>query len=456
LRVGYTTAIELEPVRAGDTGPDRLLHAHPFGVTPIAVDEPGLLPRYDQAGELYIGLRDFDQTPGATLGPPQHLALLLQLAEGTSDPEIEPAPVSWSCLDGDRWRNLDEGNLLYDSTRGLINSGIVELALPEVAPSTRLPGNLYWLRVAIPRNTSSVCDTVDIRAQAVTVRFDDRGNAADHYAQPLPVGTINRLVEPDARIAAIEQPFTSSGGKPPERPEIFYTRVSERLRHKQRALTPWDYERLVLHRFGEIYKAKCLPASAASEPGHVDLVVIPDIRDALPSDAFAPRASTNLLADIQAYLSERAPAAARVRVRNAQYVPVRVRLSVRFRSGVDEGFGKQQLNQDLVRFLSPWAYDEGAELMIGGRIYASSILDFVDRLDYIDYVADLKLFRTRDGVPVQVPGLVETDRPDQVLVAARQHDIDVIPELYQQASFTGLNYMKIELDFIVGEDLPVS
>ncbi|HWN70697.1 MAG TPA: hypothetical protein VNM90_23815, partial [Haliangium sp.] len=151
LSVAYRTSLELDPRVASAT--DRLLHVHPFGEAAIqALDDaagdaagPSLFPRYDQAGELYIGLRDFDPP----LGPPQHLALLLQLAEGTSDPEIEPAPVSWSCLDGDRWHDLGNGNVLYDSTRGLINSGIVELALPDTAPSTRLPGALYWLRVAI-------------------------------------------------------------------------------------------------------------------------------------------------------------------------------------------------------------------------------------------------------------------------------------------------------------------
>ena len=46
---------------------------------------------------------------------------------------------------------------------------------------------------------------------------------------------------------------------------------------------------------------------------------------------------------------------------------------------------------------------------------------------------------------------VATDQPDQVLVAAAQHYFDVIPDTgYQQASFTGINYARIELDFIVG------
>lgn len=441
LAAAYRTSLVLDPARPL-AGPDRLLHVHPFGEAPIDPAAPRLFPRYDTAGELYIGLADLD--------PPQQLALLLQLAEGTSDPDLEPAKVEWSALDGDRWVPLG-GGLLRDSTRGLIGTGIVELTVPQTAPSTLLPRGLAWLRAAVDHGPASVCDTVAIRAQAVMLRFDDRGNAPDHYAQPLPVGSVTRLAEPDPRIAAIEQPYTSFGGRPPERPERFYTRVAERLRHRQRALAPWDYERLVLQRFPQIYKAKCL----RGEPGRVDVVVIPDIRAQLPSDAFAPQAPADLLADIEAFLAAHAPAAATIRVRNARYVAVKVYLGVSFRPGHDERHARERLVDDLRRFLSPWAYDEGAELSIGGRIYANSILDFVDRRDYVDYVADLKLARSDDGqgfrlVPPGDDYHVATDRPDQVLVAARDHDITAVTELdYQQSLSTGVNFARIELDFLV-------
>jgi hypothetical protein len=426
---------------------DTLLHLHPFGSSRIDADAPTLLPVYDQAGELYIGLRDAE--------PPQHLSLLLQLAEGTSDPDAEPSAVRWSCLDGDRWRSLD---VVDDGTRGLLNSGIVELALPALQAAQtvpqRLPGGLTWLRLSVPRETRCVCDTVDIVAQAAAVRFDDQGNAPDHYLQPLPVGSIARLVQPDARIAQVLQPYTSFGGRPAEAPEAFLTRVSERLRHRDRAIAPWDIERLVLQAFPQIYKAKCLRAGAT--PGEVVVVVIPDIRNALPGEAAAPKAPADLLLDIERHLAARVPAAATVRVRNARYVPVRVRLSVRFRPALDEGFARRRLNQDLVRFLSPWAFDDGAEVMIGGRVYANSVVDFVDRRDDVDHVANLKLFRVRDGHPEFVPPAddyhIATERPDEVLVAAPEHDIDIIPETgYRQAAFSGIGFMKVELDFIVHE-----
>ncbi|HEY8207153.1 MAG TPA: baseplate J/gp47 family protein [Myxococcaceae bacterium] len=441
LAAAYAASIELDPVQPASD--HAVLHVHPFGACAIDADLPGLLPRYADAGELYVGVR--------SLRPPQNLSLLLQLAEGTSDPDVERPEISWSYLSADRFVDL-AGRIVGDTTSGLINSGIVEAALPAAVAGSRLPPDLYWLRVAVPHSPRGVCDVVAVRAQAVPVRFDDRGNDPSHYEQPLPVGTIQRLVNPDARISSVSQPFTSFGGRPGEKPELFDTRVSERLRHKDRALSAWDYERLVLQRFRQIYKAKCLSAAA----GAVDVVVIPDIRELHPRDTFAPKAPANLLADIQAYLAQRSPAGGGVRVRNAQYVQVQVRLGVRFKQGVDEGFAQRRLIDDLVRFLSPWAFDEGKELMIGGKIYASSILDFVDRHDDVDFVAEIKLFRSLDGEdfdlvpPVAGEFHVATDRPDQVLVAAPAHYVDVIPESgYQQSSFTGINYARIELDFIV-------
>ncbi len=444
LTASYATSLELDP--AAPSADHQLLHVHPFGTCRIEPERPSLLPRYDAAGELYIGVRD--------LSPPQHLSLHVQLSEGTADPDVERPPLTWSYLKGDRFEELSCTEILSDTTQGLINSGIVELSLPPATPGGRLPPEFYWIRVSIPRERRSVCDIISIRAQAVAVRFDDRGNAAAHYAQPLPAGSIQRLVVPTAGIAKVEQPYHSAGGKAAEDPERLDTRVSERLRHKARALTAWDYERLVLHRFPRINKVKCLPGD-----GVVDVIVVPDVRELHPQDRLAPRAPANLLAAIRDSLAERAPAAARIRVRNPRYVSVQVRLGVRFREGIDEGVAQRLLNDALVRFLAPWVFDESAEVVLGRRIYASSILDFADRHESVDFVAEIKLFRSLDGVNfewVEVDDAaggyhVEADQPDQVLIPATQHYFDIIPDTgFEVMSFTGVNYTRLEFDFIVG------
>ncbi|MCA9663188.1 MAG: hypothetical protein KC486_32950, partial [Myxococcales bacterium] len=115
LSVGYEASLELRPADASGPGDavdaeDRLLHIHPFGVSTIDRGAPRLLPRYETAGELYIGLVDVDA--------PQRLALLVVVADGTSDPDAEPPAVRWSIRDGERWLDLSD-RVRHDSTRGL-------------------------------------------------------------------------------------------------------------------------------------------------------------------------------------------------------------------------------------------------------------------------------------------------------------------------------------------------
>ena len=477
LAIDYTSSTEVALADLPQAGPAAglsLLHLHPFGSAPAAAElalpaivagqslpRPNalpLLPAYDGEGALYIGL--------ANLAAPLTLSLLLQVAEGSADPDVAPGPVTWSCLDGDRWVELHDGALLEDSTRGLINSGLLRLALRPVAPSSLLPGaqaqiqagagpaRLYWLRAAIPRASAGVCDMVAVHPNAVVACFTDQGNAADHLAEPLPPGSITALAVLQPGVAKIKQPYSSFGGKPAEQAPDFNLRVSERLRHKQRALTPWDYERLVLEKFPQLHKAKCLRPGAESAPGQIDLIVVPNISHHFPFDPFEPKLPADVVRDIEAYLADKTPPFAMLRVRNAFFVPLKIRCGVRFMPGQDEGFCRQRLNDELNRFLSPWAYDEGADLDLGGAIYANSIIDFIDERDYVDYLAELRLFTTRDGHDVLVPEAADyhasAGRPDGVLVAARQHEFDVIAQAdYRVEGFAGINYMKLELDFIV-------
>ncbi len=439
---------------------DMLFHIHPFGAAEAQASADGFsfLPDYSNEGELLIGL--------AGLQPPQTLSLLFQLADGSANPDTESQPVTWSVLDAGGWVALPGEAILHDGTRGLINSGIASFALPPATPDRRLPSGFYWLRAAVPSGAAGVCDTVAIHTQAVTaVRELSAGAAPD--PMPLPALTIKALVTPIPGVAAVRQPYSSFGGRQAERDDSFYTAASERLRHKQRAVTSWDYERLVLRRFPDVYKAKCLSASLTEAPdstrdsdnlGLVRLIVVPDIRGKSLFDPFTPKASAALLADIADYLTPLLPGSARLRVDNATYVQVRIRVGVRFSDPNNPLFYKQKLNDELNRYLSPWAYDEGADIVIGRRIYAGSIINFIDQRPYVDYVAGIKLFSSEDGT-IFAPAAADpdegdsigSDRPDAVLVAARQHQIDlIVDEIYAADQFRGINYMKIQLDFVVG------
>ncbi|MGZ5025731.1 MAG: baseplate J/gp47 family protein [Methylobacter sp.] len=459
LSINYSASVELDPAELQSGSADQIYHLHPFGYAPMQIDPQSggysFLPEYDNEGELYLGLNNVDA--------PQMLSILLQMADGTANPDLESATVQWSVLSGNQWLDLDKGQLQSDATHGFVQSGIIKFQLDQVAASTLLPSELYWLRATIAERCDSVCDTIGIDTQAVTATFVDQGNAKDHLNQPLPAGSIENLVEPIATIAVVRQPFTSFAAKPEEQDSRFNIRVSERLRHKQRAVTLWDYERLVLEQFPEIYKVKCIPAGLQDSLGQVTVVVIPDVRNRLPFNPFEPKAQAGVLDDIETFLSAQAPLGVSVNVKNACFLPVKLRFAVRFQPGCDSNFYKQQLNEDVNHFLSPWAYEQGKDVVIGGKIYANAIIDFIERCEYVDYVAYFKLFLgDESGNSFQLiakPPLsdsnegyaVSATRPDAVLVAARNHDIDLITDVnFGEQIFNGINYMKLELDFIVG------
>ena len=119
-----------------------------------------------------------------------------------------------------------------------------------------------------------------------------------------------------------------------------------------------------------------------------------------------------------------------------------------------------ELNEAIKRFLSPWAYEGDADIEIGGRIYANSLLDFVDRQPSVDFVEALKFLTSTDGSqPTVVPqegdgGYVVKGQADQVLVTAEQHQIvpffidggeGGVPEGWP----TGIGHMTVGLDFIL-------
>ncbi|MCB8963010.1 MAG: baseplate J/gp47 family protein [Ardenticatenales bacterium] len=453
--LGYSAAIELPtPAAEGQAGSVSMAHVLPFGQQTVTLADTAAegfwLPQLSAEGSLYIGLQG--------VRAPQGLALLFQLAEGSADPNVPPADLRWAYLSGDRWRSLDEGQILSDETRGLLNSGIVRLQLPAAHSSQQLPANLYWLRLTAGRHTRAVANVVAIHTQALTLRQALPATATSSRGQTLslPAHTISNSLGPIPEVAAVRQPYPSYGGRSAEAADTSYTRFSERLRHRQRALTIWDYEHLLLAEFPDVYKVKCLPA-AANLPGQVTVVVIPDSKQQLAFDPFEPKMPAHRLADIQAFLADKLSPFALLTVQNPHYERLKIRVGVRFRPGYRPEALRESLNGALNRFLAPWAYDDGAELVIGGSLYASQLIRFVEEQPYIDYVSQIKLFRSDDGenyeyIQPQADGYAVTvQRPNGILVAARTHEIDILAgDAVEEQRLSGINFMKIELDFEVG------
>ena len=428
---------------------EQFYHITPFGYEKMEIDKHTdvfLLPQFTQAvttlftqGNLYIGLKDAEHE--------QKVNILFQVLDGTGDNRFAAPDIEWSYLVNNKWEVFkpfeiqDHTRADESSRKSLLKSGIIEFSLPKAITSqltTILNSKLLWIRAAAHEDVAALTATdsdamlglqciaalpnlVAIIAQAGIAQFENHNNSLSHLAAPLPAKTISKFIDSRAAIKKLDQPFYSFDGRMPENDSQFYTRVSERLRHKNRAICIWDYERLVLQAFPQLHKVKCLNHTGIAKnllqpavlklreitPGFVTVSVIPDLRNKNAINKLEPRVPVGLLDDIKLFLKKHTNlfvASAYndkldyLQVLNPLYEPIKVKTCVRFYEGLDAAYYKYILNQDLKQFLSPWAFDANKEINFGSTYHKSAILNFIEERKYVDVVLGFEVIHYKDGI----------------------------------------------------------
>ncbi|MGK7908803.1 MAG: hypothetical protein AB4040_16465 [Synechococcus sp.] len=501
LSLDYCASVDIVPGTAHSE--NQFFRLEPFGYSPASAQGSRLIPNLTDAdannlpfalGALYLGLENFT--------PPDNISLLFQIDRGTASatPVLAPTATEWSYLSREGWKRLPRNAILNDSTYGFQQPGLVVLSVARDATTvhTIMPAGMVWLRALVRQAPESAARTHALHSQAAIARFSPTAGELSSYNTHLQQGiaehTIKRLKQRDAAIKSVSQPYRSYGGRASETDKAFFRRCSERLRHRNRAVTPWDFERLVLEQFPEVFKVKCLPHSTTDgteKAGEAALVIVPNLRTVTIGNRLEPRPGEVLMNRIRDYINSGiASAFANVNVIPPAYEHILVDAQVAFQSGLDAGFYAGVLNQELSHFLSPWAYEDGRDITFGAQIYKSEILAFMEGRDYVDYITDFQLYHSHDGAPrggiddmtVGVdfiirpdpqptishaqPGMVIGDtfvvgrgvevaittRPHSILVSHPEHRITPISIGEGRCSGpkkVGIGYMTVALDFTI-------
>lgn len=407
LSLSYNAIVDLSLTTVSPSGNDLFLHLGPFGFSQVndaLLDvsdeaEPAavtLLQDVRNEGELFIGFENAAEK--------MVLNILFQVAEGSSNPQRDVEELHWYYLAANNnWKLFKKENVI-DRTENFSISGIVTVTLPaDISNQDSLLGKgLHWIKVAAHPHTDAVCKMILIRAQAARVQLlQDEGNQIE-FRQVLPASTISKLVVSDGAVKKIEQPFDSFDGRLRETDDHFYVRVSERLRHKQRAITIWDYEHIILEKYQKIFKVKCLNHSGfytknATEifcenfPGHVSIITIPDLKHNTNINPLRPYTPVGLLKQIENYLKTITSPFVNLHVKNPQFEEIQLDFKVKFYENLSESFYLQLLNTEIEQFLCPWAFDSKVEITFGGKVYKSALLNFVEERPYVDFVTCFKM-----------------------------------------------------------------
>ncbi|MBP6812024.1 MAG: hypothetical protein KA138_10920, partial [Saprospiraceae bacterium] len=416
-------------------------------------------------GNLFIGLEQF------LAG--DNLSLLIQLEEGSEQNfDLLPPKIEWFYLAKNEWKPLDAEKILKDTTYQLTRSGLIQLAIPSDATidNTILNAKYHWIsaRVVEGPNESinAFASIISIRAQALEAVFAPTERSfLTRLEKPLDALIISKLETSRSAVKKVEQPFASFGGRKPESDSgEYHRRVSERLRHKDRAVTAWDYEHLLLEQYSLVAVAKCIPHTryessgeytVASElaPGFVSMAVVPDLLRRPNMVREEPRFSRGDLNEMRDFLLPKTnlflqplpaidssdPEDHFLQVVNPQYEPIHIALKVWLRRGADENLAKYQINEALRRYLAPWLYDQTQGPTFGREIRRSKLVQLIENLDAVDVIQELKVYQSvvekfptdslppdGDWEPFEVPGtLITPQTARSILTTVLQHQIEL-------------------------------
>jgi hypothetical protein len=409
-----TSSVRAESGHAGGPLAETAYRIHAFGIETVDTRKSWpMLPPLDYDGNLYIGF--------SATNPAGVLTLFFHLREDSvTSISSSPEPVHWSYLAADEWRPFSSIQLLSDTTEGFLTSGIVTLDVPDTITlgNRVMPPNLYWLRVSAQQNLQSFCSLYKVSAQSVLATRQMTPEAPSMLAKALPAGSIRAPVRSIPKLRSVSQPLPSIGGRESETKTQTITRTSERLRHKARAVAPWDFERLVLEEFPEVFKVKCFSAMSsktglAPEPGSVLVVVVPHPSEDYSRGVFDPMLDAIKLKHIRSFLEDKAASSQiDLEVRNPAYERVMVRCVVRLNPGyvAQQGVWLKKLNQDLIDYISPWV-KSGPTPRFGWVIQCDEVKAFIQSLAYVDAVTRFSMLHVTEDEQ-GLYKLDDTARPD--------------------------------------------
>jgi hypothetical protein len=298
--------------------------------------------------------------------------------------------------------------------------------------------------------------------QAVALQWKSHKPGAV-WEDNIPAGTMAGMAVSRSEVAAVFQPMPSFGGRPAESLHDFYTRVSERLTHKNRGVTAWDIERLVLEKFPVVKQVKCISPVGYETfvpAGKVVIVAVPKVTG--NGDFILPRFNADELRSIQEYLEKHISPFVNVSVINPVYEEVKITAAIVLMDEAIKSGNEDELHRDVRSFICPWHNDSNEDMAFGGSIDLDDFCDFMAAQPYIRSVSrvSIVIVHYNDKAYTISDSVVSTDmsktlyasRPWSVLIPMKNHQI-TIQEKDQNLTpeKAAIENMRLGNEFVIGD-----
>lgn len=386
-------------------------NGEPIPSDPISVQYEGfiLLP-FGHHFETYL---DNGTDQGHSVDSPQLFLGISELQTGQALSLFwklnspQPLTLTWQYLAMDNlWKNLDIQ--LVDGTQSLYRSGLWTVHLPDDASNSApaMPAGRYWFRAVFPEATALPdCPWLTgLVANGMTATLINAGTLdSSVLEQPLPAGTIRRPAEDISGVSEAEQPWESWGGRPPESSEDFFTRVAQRLSHRNRALTWPDMVMILKTTFPYVFDVMTpsgdilttVPALTTQQ-----MTVIPVAAEKDNDDPLRPVFNAVRLRGMQDFLQGLASLWQNIIISNPVYRDVMLMYEVVFGEGVNPTRAEKELREALTAQYMPWSTGAAVSVPLANRIDYYDMMATLQQQPYVDHVVSLTL----DGEEYSVQG----------------------------------------------------
>lgn len=390
---------------------------------------PALLPSFSPSSALFLSFTKVNLT--------SPINLLFQMSCWAQLSEIPAQALNFYYLSQSGWRSLTP---LKDDTEKLTVSGIITLQLAKDATDHSPLMNQQDFYIAITEQ--NVCpararpvliDTQAIRVQRVLPTALKEGETPS-----LAAFTIKAPQAKLSGLKAVSQPSASFAGRAREDQQTFRQRISQRIRHKNRAVTAYDYECLALSYLPQAYFARCINNN--DDPAEILLAVIASHKE--PAAVKPPQVAANNLSYAQQQLVERSPAFSRIRLFNMKQQPLRIKAEVRFIQGQGSPRQCAQISQTIRLFMSPWSEQQAEVMDLDKGLQRADIIKLISAHSAVSEVISLDLASGSEQANLG-QWQYKTNSNSTLWPCDQQHVfiadlVDIVASLAQQASSTEL------------------
>jgi hypothetical protein len=421
-------------------------HLHPFGEQKItALDQ--LLPSYQFGSTLLLGI--------SNLKKHNIINLFFRFNDNLSVLPDDNLGIQWSVFNGTSWALLNAEEIISDTTLGFKKNGIIEFNLEKrnTDETDLFADNNCWVKCESLKGISFLSlldDIIPHAATAVCITPDLL------QTENIPSFTITNFSEDQLDVNAVVQKYPSFGGVKKEDKKTFYQRISERLRHKDRAVSVRDYEKIMLQKYPEIYRCKCITNRDAKfniSPGSILLTVVPTF-ESEGNEQFSGYFSAMDLKKMTDYLLTKTPIGAELTIVNPIYEKIRTKFNVKLKEGFDPKFYLNKLDLAIKNFISPFVVNSEKQVEFGESIQSTHILNFIEKQEYVDHIINFSVFHVvnnfiinQESAKLNSLEIIPTTSIS-ILITDDQHQIS----LYEKQDATdkvGINEMMIGTDYIV-------